>query len=99
MKTNIQSLHFNADKKLISHIEEKVGKLKTFHESIISGNVILRLEKGDENQNKIAEIKLNAPGQELFAKKQCSTFEEAVDTACDALKTQIMKHKDKYLIK
>ena len=99
MKTNIQSVHFDADKKLISHIEEKVTKLKTFHESIISSNVILRVEKGDNNHNKIAEIKLNAPGQELFAKKQCSTFEEAVDTACDAIKTQIIKHKEKHLVK
>lgn len=99
MKTNIQSLHFDADKKLIEHIEGKVNKLKTFHESIISSNVILRLEKGDENHNKVAEIKLNTPGQEMFAKKQCSTFEEAVDTACDALKTQIMKHKEKHIIK
>ncbi len=99
MKTNIQSIHFDADKKLIAHIEGKVEKLRTFHEAIISSNVILRLEKGDENQNKIAEIKLNTPGQELFAKKQCSTFEEAVDTACDALKTQIIKHKEKHLVK
>ena len=99
MKTNIQSVHFDADKKLIDHIEGKVGKLKTFHEAILSSNVILRVEKGDENHNKIAEIKLNAPGQELFAKKQCATFEEAVDTACDALKTQIIKHKEKHLVK
>ncbi|HWY12647.1 MAG TPA: ribosome-associated translation inhibitor RaiA [Bacteroidia bacterium] len=99
MKTNIQSVHFDADKKLISHIEGKVSKLKTFHESIISSNVILRVEKGDNNNNKIAEIKLTAPGQELFAKKQCSTFEEAVDTACDAIKTQIIKHKEKHLVK
>ena len=99
MKTNIQSLHLYADKKLITHIEEKVGKLKTFHEAIISSNVILRVEKNDNNLNKIAEIKLNAPGQELFAKKQCSTFEEAVDTACDAIKTQIIKHKEKHLVK
>ena len=99
MKTNIQSVHFDADKKLISHIEEKVSKLKTFHEAIISSNVILRVEKGDNNHNKIAEIKLNAPGQELFAKKQCATFEEAVDTACDAIKTQIIKHKEKHLVK
>src|ERR1051326_7139103 len=99
MKTNIQSLHFDADKKLITHIEEKVEKLKTFHEAIITSNVILRVEKNDNNNNKIAEIKLTAPGQELFAKKQCATFEEAVDTACDALKTQIIKHKQKHLVK
>ena len=99
MKTSIQSVHFDADKKLIDHIEGKVSKLKTFHEAIISSNVILRVEKGDNNNNKIAEIKLMAPGQELFAKKQCSTFEEAVDTACDAIKTQIIKHKEKHLVK
>jgi putative sigma-54 modulation protein len=99
MTTNIQSIHFDADKKLIEHIEGKVEKLKTFHEGIISSNVILRLEKGDENNNKIAEVKLNAPGQEMFAKKQCATFEEAIDTACDALKTQLVKHKEKNLVK
>lgn len=99
MKTDIQSLHFDADKKLIAHVEEKVAKLKTFQESIISSSVILRLDKSDDNNNKIAEIKLHAPGQELFAKKQCSTFEEAVDTACDALKSQIKKHKEKHLVK
>lgn len=99
MKTNIQSLHFDADKKLIAHVEEKVAKLKTFQESIISSSVTLRLDKSGDNHNKIAEIKLLAPGQELFAKKQCASFEEAVDTACDALKSQIMKHKEKNLIK
>lgn len=99
MKTNIQSLHFDADKKLIGHVEEKVAKLKTFQESIISSSVILRLDKSGDNNNKIAEIKLHAPGQELFAKKQCATFEEAVDTACDALKSQIMKHKEKHFVK
>lgn len=95
MTTQIQSVHFDADKKLLSHVEEKVGKLKTFHGSIITSNVILRLDKDGENSNKVAEIKLNAPGMELFAKKQCSTFEEAIDTACDAIRTQIKKHKDK----
>lgn len=95
MTTTIQSLHFDADKKLIAHIEEKVSKLKTFHDSIISGDVTLRVEKGNDNSNKIAEIRLVVPGYDLFAKKQCPTFEEAVDTACDALKTQIKKHKEK----
>lgn len=99
MTTKIQSVHFDADKKLINHVEEKISKLKVFHEGIISGDVILRLDKGDNNSNKVAEIKLHAPGQELFAKKQCHTFEEAIDTACDAIKTQIIKHKEKQFTK
>jgi putative sigma-54 modulation protein len=95
MKTNIQSVHFNADKKLIEFINEKVNKLTQFHDGIIGSEVILRLEKADNNANKVAEVKLQLSGNPLFAKKQCPTFEEAVDTAIDALRTQIKKHKEK----
>lgn len=99
MTTNIQSVHFDADKKLIDFVTEKVSKLNTFHDGLISGEVILRLDKSDANMNKIAEVKVLAKGHELFAKKQCASFEEAVDTACAALKTQIIKHKEKTLAK
>jgi len=99
MKTNIQSVHFDADVKLINFIEEKVSKLNSFNDRVISSNVTLRLDKAGDNNNKIAEIKLSVPGSELFAKKQCASFEEAIDTACDALKTQIKKHKEKNLVK
>jgi putative sigma-54 modulation protein len=99
MKTNIQSVHFDADKKLIDFVEEKVSKLNAFNDRVISSNVTLRLDKAGDNNNKIAEIKLLVPGTDLFAKKQCSTFEEAIDLACDALKTQIKRHKEKQLVK
>ena len=95
MTPNIQSVHFDADKKLIGFINEKVSKLNHFHDGIIGTDVILRLEKSDDNANKTAEIKLNVKGGMLFAKKQCITFEEAIDTAIDALRSQIKKAKDK----
>lgn len=99
MKTNIQSVHFDADKKLIDFIEDKVSKLSAFNDRVMSTDVTLRLDKSGDNNNKIAEIKLLVPGTDLFAKKQCSTFEEAVDLACDALRTQIKRHKEKQLVK
>lgn len=95
MTPNIQSVHFDADKKLIGFIHEKVSKLSHFHDGIIGSDVILRLEKSESNANKTAEIKLTLKGNQLFAKKQCITFEEAVDTAVDALRTQIKKAKEK----
>ena len=97
MKTNIQSVHFDADKKLIDFINEKVNKLSQFHDGIIGSDVILRVEKADNNANKVAEVKLHLSGNPLFAKKQCASFEEAVDTAVDALRTQIKKHKEKMM--
>ena len=45
----------------------------------------------------MAEIKINAKGQELFSKKQSLSFEESIDLACEALKTQIKKYKEKSL--
>jgi len=95
MNTKIQSLHFDADKKLLEFIQERVSKLTNYHDGIISSDVILRIEKSNAADNKIAEIKLHIPGNDLFAKKQCKTFEEAVDTSIDALKIQVKKHKEK----
>lgn len=95
MKINTQSVHFDADKKLLTFIDEKVNKLSTYYENIVAADVILRLDKSNTNSNKIAEIKLHVKGVDLFAKKQCESFEEAVDNAVDAIKIQIKKYKDK----
>ncbi|MBL7914374.1 MAG: ribosome-associated translation inhibitor RaiA [Bacteroidia bacterium] len=95
MKIKVQSIHFTADKKLLQFIEEKVDKLFQFYDSIIDSEVYLRLDKSDNSENKIAEIKINTPGKTLFAKEQCKTFEEATDVAVEALRRQITKHKEK----
>jgi putative sigma-54 modulation protein len=55
----------------------------------------LRLENTNGPENKITEIRLSIPGNDLFAKKQSKTFEEATDQAVEALRRQIRKHKDK----
>lgn len=95
MTVKIQSVHFDADKKLLEFIQERVDKLTTFYDGIINSEVVLKLDKSDNTENKIAEIKLHMSGNDLFAKKQCKSFEEAVDTSIDALKTQVKKHKEK----
>ena len=96
MKINISSVHFNADQKLLDFINQKVKKLSHLYEDIISCEVVFRLDANDELGNKITEIRLVLPGGELFAKKQCKTFEEAADQAIDALKRQIARHKEKF---
>ncbi len=97
MTINVQSVHFDADKKLIVFINEKIEKLTTYYDGIITSDVILKIDKGDNAENKIVEIKMLGKGHEFFAKKQCASFEEATDLACEALKTQVKKHKDKML--
>ncbi len=95
MKVNITSLHFKADKKLENFIQTKVEKLNGFYDGILGSEVILKLEKNEKEANKIAEIRLKIAGNDLYAKKQSKTFEQATDTAVEALKKQITKHKEK----
>lgn len=97
MKVDITSVHFDADQKLLDFINQKVGKLETFYDKIIDSAVILKVDNAEDKVNKVAEIKLSVPGKDLFAKKQGKTFEEAVDSAVEALRRQIRKQKTKEL--
>jgi putative sigma-54 modulation protein len=95
MKIRVQSIHFTADAKLLDFIQRRVDKLDQFFDQIISGEVYLKLENTEDEENKITEIKLLIPGNDLFAKEQCKTFEEATDRAIESLRRQVDKHKEK----
>jgi putative sigma-54 modulation protein len=95
MKVNINSVHFKTDKKLDSFITEKVEKLSDMYDGIIGSEVTLRVNNGEDHDNKITEIRLLVPGNDLFAKKQSKSFEEATDIAVDALRKQLVRHKEK----
>jgi putative sigma-54 modulation protein len=95
MKVRIQSVHFNADSTLLERIQEKVNKLVHFYDHIIGGDVLLKLDKSSDTQNKIVQIKLAIPGNDLITRHQCKTFEEATDLCVDTLSRQVKKHKEK----
>jgi putative sigma-54 modulation protein len=95
MNIQIQSIHFTADSKLLGFVNEKVGKLSHFYDGIISSEIFLRLDNSENSTNKIAEIKLNVPGNDLYVKRQCRTFEEAIDTGIVALSKQVKRYKEK----
>jgi putative sigma-54 modulation protein len=95
MTVKIQSVHFDADKKLLGFIQDRIDKLTHYYDGIITSDVTLRLDTTHGPDNKIAEIKVHVAGNDLFVKKQCKSFEEAVDTGLDALKIQVKKYKEK----
>ena len=95
MNTKIHSIHFNADSRLLEFIDQKIKKLQLFYEDIISSEVFLRLENVQDMENKIVEIRLEIPGNNVFAKKQSKSFEESTDLTIEALRRQLLKHKKK----
>jgi putative sigma-54 modulation protein len=95
MNIKIHSVHFDADSKLLSFIEERVNKLNQFDDKIIGAEVFLRLDKNQNTDNKVTEVRLSISGNDLFAKKQCKSFEEATDQTIEALRRQLTKQKAK----
>ncbi len=95
MNVSIQSVRFKVDQKLENFINEKVTKLSSYYDGVIGGEVTLKLDNSETQANKITEIRLIVRGNDLFAKKQSRTFEEATDVAVEALRRQLKKHKEK----
>ncbi len=95
MKVNVQSVNFNIDKDLVEFINMKVDNLDKFYDKIIEVDVYLKVQSTSEKENKLVDIRLNVPGDEFMAKKQCKSFEEGVDVAIGALKRQLLKKKEK----
>jgi putative sigma-54 modulation protein len=95
MDIKIHSIRFDADTKLLDFIDIKVQKLIQFFDEIIGAEVFLRLDKSQDFENKVVEIRLLLPGNELFAKKQSKTFEESTDLSVEALRKQIIRYKSK----
>lgn len=95
MKVHTQSVHFDADVKLIEFIEQKLSKLERFFDHIIKADVTLRLENSGQVRDKVAEVKLKVPGTVLIAKETDKSFEAAVDASAEALRRQLIKHKER----
>lgn len=95
MNIQVQSIHFDADQKLLDYIQRKCDKLDTFFDRIEDGQVYLKLVKIGDPSLKSVEIKVNVPGERLIAGEQATSFEEATDLATDNLKRQLKRYKEK----
>jgi putative sigma-54 modulation protein len=96
MNVNVQSIHFDADGKLIHFIREKLDKLTLFHDRIMAADVFLRLSHdGTNRENKVVEVRMAIPGGDLFAKRQAKSFEEATVNVVEALRAQVERTKER----
>ena len=96
MTVNIQTVHFDADGKLIDYINRKMEKLSSFHDRISKVDVFLKLDNVVHTiKDKIAEIRVHVPRHQLFVKATSKSFEGSFDDAFDSIVNQIKKKKEK----
>ncbi len=99
MNVSIQSVHFDADVKLVDYVSKKLQKLGTFHDRIIKVDVFLKLDNVVHTiKDKIAEIRVQVPQHNFFVKASSKSFEESFDCALDSLVTQIIRKKEKKFV-
>jgi putative sigma-54 modulation protein len=96
MNVHIQTVHFDADRKLIAHVQEKLTKLTQYHDRIIKVDVFLKLDNVVHTiKDKIAEIRVHVPRADFFVKSTSKSFEASFDEAFDSLVNQIKRKKEK----
>ncbi len=94
MKWDIQTVGFSAKEDLLASTKESVMKLEKYYSPIIGAEVYLRLEYDAQNENKKVEIKLNIPGEDVFAEHRSASFEHSLHGSIDKVKRQLLKKKD-----
>jgi len=98
MTVKIQSLHFDADSKLISYIEKKLSRLSQFNDRVLSVDVFLKLDNLVHNiKDKVVEIRVHVPRHDFFVKYSCKSFEESFDSALDSVINQMKRKKEKLM--
>jgi len=96
MNVNIQSVHFDADEKLVDYVTRKLEKLNTFHDQILKVDLFFKLDNVVHViKDKVVEIKVHVPRHDFFVKTSSKSFEESFDNAMDSIISQIKRKKDK----
>nr|WP_294990441.1 ribosome-associated translation inhibitor RaiA [uncultured Sediminibacterium sp.] len=96
MNVNIQTVHFDADDKLVDYVSRKLNKLNTFHDRIVKVDVFLKLDNVVHTiKDKIAEIRVHVPRHDFFVKASSKSFEESFDSAMESIVSQIKRKKEK----
>ncbi|MFZ6023563.1 MAG: ribosome hibernation-promoting factor, HPF/YfiA family [Bacteroidota bacterium] len=96
MNVNIQTVHFDADDKLVDYVSRKLNKLSTFHDRILKVDVFLKLDNVVHTiKDKIAEIRVHVPRHDFFVKASSKSFEESFDSAMESIVSQIKRKKEK----
>ncbi len=94
MKTDIQTVGFEANEDLLAFLNHRIERLKKYYDGITGIDVYLKSVKDSENETKIAEIKVFLPGPTLFADHQGESFRESIIESVDKLEKQLRKRKE-----
>lgn len=94
MKKDIQTVGFEANDDLIVFINDRIDRLHKYYDGITGIDVYLKSVRNDEEETKIAEMKVFLPGPSLYADYQGESFRESIIETVEKLERQLRKRKE-----
>ena len=95
MHINFQSINFTADIKLVEFTQRRIEKISQFYDQIVDVYVYTKVENFSDKINKLVELKIGIPGDDVIVKKTAKTFEEAINSAADSAERVLKRRKEK----
>ena len=96
MQVNFQSINFKADIKLVEFTQRRIEKISQFYDQIVDVYVYTKVENFSDKINKLVELKIGIPGDDVIVKKTAKTFEEAINSAADSAERVLKRRKEKH---
>lgn len=93
----IRTVNFKASSRLKNFIREKVSKVFSKSDSIIGAEVVLREGDNGDVENKLCQIRIRVPGDDLFAKASSDVYEKSILQAVEILQRQVRIRKRKFI--
>lgn len=98
MDINFNYVHVTASERLEDFTNKKLEKLKQRYDWIVRAEVFIKKENtSTQDKGMICEIKISAPGANLFSSANEKNFEAAIAASVDDMKRQLEKKKDKMI--
>lgn len=96
MDINFNYVHVTASERLEEFTSKRLEKLKQRYDWIVRAEVFIKKENTSSPETgMICDIKLSAPGQNIFASSSDKNFESAIVSTIEDIKRQLQKKKEK----
>lgn len=97
MRLTIQAINFSLKSNLKKFIDKRLHKFQHYYGKILKTDLYMKLEKSGHPKTKQVEIKVHIPGDMFVVKKESNSFEEAIDSASNAIERLLIRRKEKQL--
>jgi len=96
MSINVQSINFDASEGLRNEMSQRAEILNKYDNRITHIKVTLRLDNNHSKDDKIVEIELHIPGNDVVVVKESNSFEKSMRLALSSARRILRKSKGKY---